>query len=240
MRAVVVLPTYQEAANLPRLVAALLALEPPLDVLVVDDASPDGTADLAEAIAAEEPRMHVMRRGGPRGYAGSCVDGLSWALEHGRDVAVTMDADLSHDPAVIPELLRRAEAGADLVIGSRYVPGGGLDVPEWGPFRTAVSKAGSSYARTMIGTAVRDCTSGYRCYRRDALERVGLRRLRSGGYSFQIEILQRLTALGARIEEVPIVYVDRRAGESKISRRIVAEAFVRTTGIGVARLLGRT
>jgi dolichol-phosphate mannosyltransferase len=239
MRAVMVVPTYQEAANLPTLAEGLLAVQPPIDMLVVDDASPDGTADLADAIAAKDPRVHVMRRGGPKGYSGSCVDGLLWALDRGYDLALLMDADLSHDPAVIPSMLARIDAGADVVIGSRYVDGGGLEAPEWGPVRLAVSKLGSAYARAMIGTPVRDCTSGDRCYRTSVLERVDLRSLRSDGYSFQIEVLRCLTRLGARIEEVPITYVDRRAGESKISRAIVAEALVRTTGIGVARLLGR-
>jgi dolichol-phosphate mannosyltransferase len=239
MRAVMVVPTYNEAANLPTLAEGLLAVQPPLDVLVVDDASPDGTADIAEKIGAEDPRMHVMRRGGPRGYSGSCVDGLVWAVEGGYDLALLMDADLSHDPAVIPSMLARIDAGADVVIGSRYIEGGGLDAPEWGPFRLAVSKLGSGYARAMIGTHVRDCTSGYRCYRTATLKQIGLRTLRSEGYSFQIEILQRLTNLGTRIEEVPITYVDRRAGESKISRVIVAEALMRTTGIGLSRVLGR-
>ncbi len=239
MRAVMVLPTYDEAANLPTLVERVLAVEPPVDVLVVDDSSPDGTADLADAIAARESRVHVMRRPGPRGYGGSCVDGLVWAVEHGYDPVMLMDADLSHDPAAIPAMLERVEDGADVVIGSRYVEGGGLEVPEWGAVRRAVSRFGSLYARAMIGTGVHDCTSGYRCYRRDVLERAGLRGMRSDGYSFVIELLERITRLGARVEEVPIVYVDRQAGESKISRGIIAEAFVRTTTIGLSRLLGR-
>ncbi len=238
-RAVMVVPTYDEAENLSVLAERLLALVPPIDVLVVDDASPDGTADLAEEIARREPRMHVVRRKGPRGYGGSCVDGLAWAVGNGYGLAMLMDADLSHDPAVIPAMLERIDAGADVVIGSRYVAGGGLEVPEWGPVRTAVSRLGSAYARAMIGTHVRDCTSGFRCYRREILERVGLHDLRSDGYSFQIEMLDRLTRLGAAVEEVPIVYVDRRAGVSKISRRIIAEALARTTAIGLSRVLGR-
>lgn len=239
MRAAMVLPTYDEAENVGPLLDALLALEPAIDVLVVDDASPDGTADIAEARGRQDPRVHVMRRGGPRGYSGSCVDGLLWAVAAGYDVAMVMDADLSHDPAAVPSMLARIESGADVVIGSRYVEGGGLQAPDWGPVRTAVSRMGSAYAHVMLGTPVLDCTSGYRAYRREVLERADLPSLRSDGYSFCIELLDRLTRLGARIEEVPITYVDRRAGESKISRAIVAEALVRTTGLGLRRLFGR-
>jgi glycosyltransferase involved in cell wall biosynthesis len=237
-RVVAIAPTYNEAANLPTLAEKLLALDPSIDVLIVDDASPDGTGELAEAIREHDPRLNVIHRTGPRGYSASCVDGLSWALENGYDIAVTMDADLSHDPDVIPSMLRAAEAGADVVVGSRYVPGGGL-VVEWGPTRTAVSKLGSAYARRMIGTKVRDCTSGFRCYKRAVLEKVPLREMRSDGYSFCIEMLANVTKAGAHVEEVPITYVDRRAGVSKISRSIVVEALLRSTGIGLARMLGR-
>jgi dolichol-phosphate mannosyltransferase len=239
MRAIVVIPTYYEAENIRELSERLLALEPSVDVLIVDDGSPDGTADIACEIAARDPRMHVMRRQGPRGYSGSCIDGLMWALENGYEATLTMDADLSHDPAHIPSMLERLAAGADLVIGSRYVEGGRLDVPDWGPIRRAVSMSGSAYARLMVGSPVRDCTSGYRCYRAEMLRRVRLRDIRSEGYSFIIEVLYRLTLLGARIEELPITYVDRRAGVSKISRGIVLEALRRTTALGFDRLLGR-
>lgn len=239
MRPLVVLPTYDEAENLPELAARLLGTVPALDVLVVDDASPDGTAAIAEEIGSRDARMHVMRRPGPRGYGRSVADGLSWGIGSGFDPLVTMDADLSHDPSAVTGLLAGWRQGADVVVGSRYVAGGGLDAPNWGPVRLAVSRLGSWYARRMLGTKVRDCTSGFRCYRSSALERVDLAALRSEGYGFLIELLHRLTAEGARVEEVPITYVDRRAGRSKISRAIVLEALVRTTGIGVARLAAR-
>lgn len=236
-RACVVVPTYNEAANISALIERLLALEPAVDVLVVDDHSPDGTGRIAGGIAAREARVTVIDRQGERGYARASVEGLTRALEGGYDLVCTMDADLSHDPDVVPALVRRAEAGADLVIGSRYVDGGAL-VVDWGPVRRAVSKTGSAYARFMLGVPVQDCTSGFRCYRREALERVPLASLRSDGYCFLIEMLAELHAVGAAFAEVPISYVDRQHGESKISKRIIIEALYRTTALGFARLAG--
>lgn len=237
-RAIVVVPTYNEAENVPVLVERLLDLEPPLDVLIVDDGSPDGTGSLADGIAAGQPRLHVLHRTGPRGYARASVDGLTWALEQGPDLVCTMDADLSHDPSSLPGLVAAIETGADLAIGSRYVPGGEL-VVDWGAARRAVSRTGSRYARLMTGTSARDCTSGFRCYRADMLRGVDLRALRSDGYSFLIEMLALLGARGARIAEVPIRYVDRRHGSSKISKTIIVEAFLVTTRLGLRRLIGR-
>ena len=238
MRYVVVVPTYNESKNLTPLAERLAALDPRPDVLVVDDASPDGTGDLADGIAARDPSFHVLHRTGPRGYAASSVDGLEWALAQGYDLVCSMDADLSHDPASLPGMLEAASGGADLVIGSRYVDGGALEV-EWGPIRKAVSRAGSAYARTMLGVRVMDCTSGFRCYTPEALRAVDLRGLRSDGYCFLIEVLDRIRRAGLKVTEVPIRYVDRQMGVSKISRRIVLEALGRTTGLGVRRLVGR-
>lgn len=238
MRAVVVVPTYNESENLPLLAERLLAIEPALDVLVVDDSSPDGTGDLADAVAVHEPRFHVMHRPGPRGYSPSCVDGLTWALEQGYELVLTMDADLSHDPDVIPSLIAAADAGADVVIGSRYVEGGGL-VADWSPGRFAVSRWGSAYARRMIGSDVRDCTSGFRCYRAPVLARIPLRSIRAEGYAFCIELLAALVSERAVITEAPITYVDRQHGRSKISRAIVLEALWRTTLLGTERLFRR-
>jgi dolichol-phosphate mannosyltransferase len=163
-RTVVVIPTYNEAENLPVLVERLGVEAPDVDILCVDDASPDGTGFVADRIAAESSRFHVLHRAGARGYARASRDGLSWALDRGYDLVCTMDADLSHDPATLPALLAASDPGADLVIGSRYVPGGEI-VVDWGPVRWAVSRMGSAYARTMIGCPVNDCTSGFRCYR---------------------------------------------------------------------------
>lgn len=238
MRYLVVVPTYNEAGNVPDLLARLDAISPRPDVLVVDDASPDGTAGIAESVAEHDDAVHVLRREGPRGYARASLDGLAWALQRGYDLVCTMDADLSHDPASLPSLLDAAESGADVVIGSRYVDGGGLDV-EWGPTRRALSRMGSAYARTMLGLPVRDCTSGFRCYRSEALRAIDLRSVSCEGYCFLIEVLDRLHRAGMRVEEVPIRYVDRLAGDSKISRRIILEAFARTTALGIRRIAGR-
>lgn len=234
-RITVVVPTYNEAGNVAVLVERLLELEPAVEVLIVDDHSPDGTGDIAAGMAEREPRLRVIDRDGPRGYARASVEGLTQALGLGSDLICTMDADLSHDPARLPALIERAEQGADVVIGSRYVDGGEL-VVDWGPVRRAVSKTGSAYARLMLGASVRDCTSGFRCYRRAALERVPLQELRSDGYCFLIELLALLLDGGAEVAEVPIAYVDRRHGTSKISRSIVLEALWRTTVLGLRRI----
>ncbi len=245
MRACIIVPTYNEAANLPELSERLLSLPDSVDVLIVDDASPDGTGQLADEIAASNERFHVLHRTGPRGYAPASREGLGWALGRDFDVVCTMDADLSHKPETVPLLLRRLVGGsektaedapADLVIGSRYVSGGELRV-DWGPVRRAVSRLGSRYARAMTGAGVNDCTSGFRCYRASVLQGIDLGSIKSEGYSFLIEMLAMLRDSGARIVEVPIVYVDRQRGSSKISRTIILEALVRTTGIGLRRLL---
>lgn len=235
---VVVVPTYNEVENLRPLTEQLLALPVGVDVLCVDDASPDGTGQLADEIATAESRFHVVHRTHDRGYAASSREGLGWALERGYNFICTMDGDLSHDPAVLPGMLARGDAGADLVIGSRYVAGGGLEV-DWNPIRRAVSEMGSAYARLMIGTPVRDCTSGYRCYRASALSRVDSAEVRSEGYSFLIEMLAALAQTGARVEEFPITYVDRLRGESKISKSIIFEALLETTRLGLRRMVGR-
>ncbi|WP_295387195.1 polyprenol monophosphomannose synthase [uncultured Thiodictyon sp.] len=235
---IVIVPTYNEADNLPVLAQRLLALDPPLAVLIVDDASPDGTGARADAIAAREPRLRVLHRTGPRGYAAACREGLRLALDGGYARICTMDADLSHDPAALPELIQAVAAGADLAIGSRYVEGGEILV-DWGPVRRAVSRSGSAYARAMTGAPVHDCTSGFRCYRAAALAQVPLARMHSDGYSFLIEVLAAFARAEARIIEVPIRYVDRRAGASKISRRIIVEAFGITSWLGLRRLLKR-
>jgi len=232
-----VVPTYQEAENLPVLAARLLAIEPPLHVLCVDDASPDGTGAIADELAVSSDRFHVIHRTGPRGYSAACKEGLAWCVEQGFDLIGTMDSDLSHDPERIPALVAAVEAGADLAIGSRYIDGGEL-VVDWGPVRRAVSQTGSAYGRMMVGTATRDCTSGFRLYRKAALAAVPFAEIRSEGYSFLIEMLAYLTDTGKRVVEIPITYIDRKAGASKISRSIIVEAFVLTTGLGFSRVFG--
>jgi len=237
MRTVVMTPTYNEADNIEQLASLLLALEPALEVVVVDDGSPDGTGDIADKIAATEPRFHVVHRTGKRGYAAASREGLAWCLAQGFECIASMDADLSHDPASLTAMRAAIDAGADVAIGSRYCEGG-QSLVDWGPVRRAVSQMGSAYARIMVGTPVRDCTSGYRCYRAEMLTRVPFDRIGSEGYSFLIELLAGLTDAGARIVEVPITYTDRRAGQSKISRAIVLEALWRTTLLGLTGITG--
>lgn len=230
----VIVPTYNEAGNIADLASRLLALEPAIKVVIVDDDSPDGTGEAAERIAEESDRFHVIHRAGPRGYAAASREGMLWALERDYDLVCTMDADLSHDPEVLPRMAARARSGAGVVIGSRYTEGGELDV-RWGPLRRALSRCGSAYARWALGSRVRDCTSGFRCYRREALERVDLGSLRSEGYTFLVELLAALLDSGATVAEEPITYVDRHSGRSKISRAIVLEALIRTTALALRR-----
>lgn len=237
MRTIVVVPTYNEAENLLHLAELLLALEPQVHVLCVDDGSPDGTGDIADKIVAANERFHVIHRTGKRGYSVSSKEGMAWGLARGFEIVATMDADLSHDPNVLPQLIAAVEGGADLAIGSRYTPGGQVLV-DWGPFRRAVSRAGSAYARIMVGTPTRDCTSGFRCYRASKLSLISLPAIRSEGYSFLIELLAGLRDQGARIVELPITYVDRCHGTSKISKSIILEALGRTSVVGLARLTG--
>jgi len=237
-RVIVVVPTYNEADNVRKLADRVLAAFPGIELLIVDDNSPDGTGDLADEIAAQEPRFRVMHRTKNRGYAPSSREGLTWCRERGYDFAVTMDGDLSHDPARIPALVECARTGAALVVGSRYIPGGAVEA-DWGPIRRAVSEMGSRYARAMIGTQVRDCTSGYRCYSAEALRTLRFDELHSDGYAFLIEVLAQLAGAGMEVTEVPITYIDRQHGASKISRSIILEALAETTGIGLRRLLRR-
>jgi dolichol-phosphate mannosyltransferase len=237
-RVIVVVPTYNEADNVRPLADAVLGTLPGIELLIVDDDSPDGTGAIGDEIAAAEPRFRIIHRTQNRGYAPSSREGLAWCRDNGYDFVITMDGDLSHDPARIPALLERAVAGADLVVGSRYTEGGAVEA-DWGPIRRAVSEMGSRYARAMIGTKVRDCTSGYRCYSAAALESLRLEELRSEGYAFLIEVLAQLSRSGAVIEEVPITYIDRQHGASKISKSIVLEALLETTGLGIRRIAGR-
>ncbi len=220
-RAVVCLPTYDEAENVGPIVAAILAAAPEVDVLVVDDASPDGTGELADAIAAREPRVKVLHRAGKEGLGKAYLAAFAWALERGYERVLEMDADFSHHPRYLPALLAKAE-DADLVLGSRYVPGGGT--VNWGLGRRLLSRGGSLYARTILGVRVRDLTGGFKCFRREVLQAIDLGSVECSGYAFQIELTWRAVRRGFRVAEVPIVFEDRRVGQSKMSRRIVLEA----------------
>lgn len=221
-RVLIITPTYNERENLDVFLERVFAVRAEVDVLVVDDNSPDGTGRRADEIAARDGRVHVMHRPGKMGLGSAYLQGFAWALERGYDVVFEMDTDLSHDPKYIPDFLAALDAGADIVIGSRNIPGGGVE--GWGLGRHVMSKGGSVYSRTILGIGVRDLTSGYKCFTRRALETIDLKSVRSNGYSFQIELTYRGIHRGLKVAEVPILFVDRRAGRSKMSRSIFAEA----------------
>jgi dolichol-phosphate mannosyltransferase len=220
--ALVIIPTYNERENIKPLCEQVLAQLPVCDILIVDDGSPDGTGALCDELHAREPRIRVLHRSGKLGLGTAYIAGFRYALEHGYEYIFEMDADFSHDPAYLPSLLAAAKEGADVVIGSRRIPGGGTE--NWGAIRQLVSSGGSLYARTILGLPVRDLTSGFKCFRRRVLETIDLDAVRSNGYSFQIEVTYRASQAGFRIAEVPIVFVDRRVGQSKMSGTIFAEA----------------
>jgi dolichol-phosphate mannosyltransferase len=220
--ALIVVPTYNERDNVEEVVDRFLAAAPEAELLFVDDNSPDGTGELLDQLAAASPRVHVLHRAGKLGLGTAYLDGFRWGLARGFEYLLEMDADFSHDPTYLPELLRLAREGADVVVGSRYVAGGGTE--NWGVGRKLISRGGSLYARTVLGVKVRDLTSGFICWRRRALETIDLDAIRSNGYSFQIEMKYRALKAGLRVVETPIVFVDRRVGQSKMSRAIFVEA----------------
>src|SRR5687767_2847328 len=225
MATLVVLPTYNEVENMPVVLPRIREAAPDAHVLVVDDGSPDGTADKADALAAELGSVEVLRRAGARGLGPAYADGFRWGLDHGFDVLVGMDADLSHDPAVLPQLVAPViEGRADMAIGSRYVPGGAI--PHWPAHRRALSRWGNRYATAALGLPVSDATSGYRAFSAEFLRGIDTSRFRAGGYGFLIELVYRVKRAGGRIAETPIVFVDRERGESKMNGRIIAEAMV--------------
>ena len=221
-KTLIVTPTYNEQDNLPLFVAAVRAAAPDADLMIVDDASPDGTGELADDLASKDEHLHVIHRPGKLGLGTAYVDAFRWGLSHGYEWFFEMDADLSHDAKYLGAFFHALERGADVVIGSRNIPGGGVD--GWGLGRHVISKGGSLYSRTILGLDVHDLTSGYKAFSRRALETIDLQRVRSNGYSFQIETTYRAHLKGLKVVEVPIVFVDRRVGQSKMSRRIFAEA----------------
>jgi len=238
----VVLPTYNEAGNLEPIVAAILERLPGATLLVVDDNSPDGTGTIADALAARDALVRVLHRPAKQGLGRAYIDGFRIALDGGAERVVQMDADGSHDPAILPALLgplgpAGTGGAADLVIGSRYVPGGG--VRDWGIFRRLVSRGGSLFARTVLWLPAHDLTGGFKAWRRETLTGIPWRGVHSGGYVFQIETTFLAHRLGARITEVPIVFTDRRVGVSKMSRRIIGEALVVVLTLRWDELRGR-
>ncbi|MBE3560944.1 MAG: polyprenol monophosphomannose synthase [Ktedonobacteraceae bacterium] len=223
MKTLIIVPTYNERENLRPLLEAIFSYTPQTDVLIVDDHSPDGTGELADQIRAEDRRVHVMHRAGKQGLGTAYIAGFKYAIEHNYDAAFEMDADFSHDPRYLPVFLKEIEH-ADLVIGSRYIRGG--DTPNWSPLRRFISGGGNIFARFMLGIPVHDCTAGFRCYRRQVLENIELDEIETQGYGFQVEMTYRVLRRGYKIVETPIVFMDRRVGKSKMSRKIFLEAFI--------------
>lgn len=236
-RTIVVVPTYNEAENLPLLVPEVLARDDGIEVLVVDDASPDGTGKLADDLAAQHAgRVHVLHRSGARGLGIAYREGLRRALDLGADNVVQMDADFSHPPATVSEMLREIE-DHDVVIGSRYLKG--ITVVNWPIERILISWFGNLYARKVAGLRISDATGGFRCIRRDLLEQIGFEKIRSDGYAFQIELNHRFQRFGAREKEIPFFFLDRERGESKLNLSIAVEALWICVWLRIAGLLGR-
>jgi len=232
-----VLPTFNEAGNLEPLVRdALTNLPPDARILIVDDNSPDGTGEIADRLAAELP-VEVLHRRGKEGLASAYIAGFEYVLEHGAELVLQMDADFSHDPRDLRRLVAASER-ADLVLGSRYVPGGG--VTDWGQIRRAISRGGSAYARLTLGIDVQDLTGGFKCFHRRVLEAIDLDQISSQGYAFQVETTYRALQAGFKVLEIPIVFRDRRVGESKMSRAIVLEAAWRVPLLRRAGRISRT
>lgn len=229
-RIVVIIPTYDERDNLGSILARVRAAVPEADVLVVDDGSPDGTGELADTLAAQDASISVLHRGGKAGLGAAYVAGFGWAREAGFDVVVEMDADGSHAPEELPRLLTALRT-ADVVLGSRWVPGGA--VRNWPRSRRLLSRGGNTYTRVMLGLPLRDATGGFRAYRREVLDALPLDDVHSQGYCFQVDLVWQAWQLGYRVIEVPITFVERASGSSKMSRAIVAEALWRVTWWGL-------
>jgi dolichol-phosphate mannosyltransferase len=236
-RALVIVPTYNERENIARLIDRVLAQDPRLEILVVDDGSPDGTAEIVEEIIAGNRRVHIMRRARKMGLGTAYVAGFRWALQNGYDFVFEMDADFSHDPSHLPDFLRAIEA-SDLVIGSRYREGK-VTIVNWPISRLLLSYFANVYARFVTGLPVWDTTAGFKCFRRSVLEAIDLSKVVSNGYGFQIEMHFRVWKKGFRIIEIPIVFVDRTEGQSKMSKAIVREAFLMVWRLRWWALTGR-
>jgi dolichol-phosphate mannosyltransferase len=229
-RVLVIVPTYNERENLERILVRLHASVPSAHALVVDDGSPDGTGELAEALSAVDPRVHVLRRTAKKGLGGAYIAGFRWARRHGYDVLVEMDADGSHAPEQLPDLLAALES-ADLVLGSRYVPGG--EVTDWPVHRLLLSRMGNRYTRWALRLPLTDATGGYRAARAELIDRLPFDDVASQGYCFQVDWAWRAVRAGARVREVPITFTERAFGRSKMSGSIVREALVRVTVWGL-------
>lgn len=223
MRAIIAIPTYNERDNIVNLMQDIQRAAPSVEILIIDDNSPDGTGQIADDLAANNGSIHVLHRPGKLGLGTAYVAGFRYAIEQGYDLVFEMDADFSHNPTYLPQFLALAE-NADLVIGSRYIKGGGT--PNWAPLRKFISGGGNWFARAVLGIPVHDCTGGYRCYRTTALRTLNLGAIRAQGYAFQVEMAYNFWKSGFRIRELPIIFEDRRVGKSKMSRKIFIEAFL--------------
>ncbi|MEU2158223.1 MULTISPECIES: polyprenol monophosphomannose synthase [unclassified Streptomyces] len=239
-KALVIIPTYNEAENIEPIVSRVRAEVPDADILVADDNSPDGTGKIADELSGEDAQVHVLHRKGKEGLGAAYLAGFRWGIEHGYGVLVEMDADGSHQPEELPRLLT-ALKGADLVLGSRWVPGG--RIVNWPKSREFISRGGSLYSRVLLDVPIRDVTGGFRAFRKETLEGLGLDDVASAGYCFQVDLARRAVAAGFHVVEVPITFVERERGDSKMSKDILVEALWRVTAWGVSarasRLLGR-
>lgn len=236
LKACIIIPTYNERDNLRKLTEQTLQQDPSLHLLIVDDNSPDGTGQLADTLATENSRITVLHRPAKLGLGSAYRDGFRKAMAQGAELLIEMDADFSHDPSVLPQFLEQIK-DHDLVIGSRYL--NGISVVNWPLRRLMLSYFANWYTRKITGLTIRDCTSGFKCFRRSLIERIDLDRIRSDGYSFQIEMHFRSAELGARICEVPIIFIDRRAGQSKMSKKIVREAVLMVWKLKLGSLFRR-
>lgn len=236
MKAVVVVPTYNERDNIERLAGEILSRDDDIHILIVDDSSPDGTGELADRMAAGNGRIHVLHRSGKLGLGSAYREGFRIALDMGADYIVEMDADFSHDPAVLPRFFEKMH-DYDLVIGSRYL--NGVSVVNWPLRRLMLSYFASVYTRLITGLKISDCTSGFKCFSRRVIEAIDLNRIKSDGYSFQIEMNYRCVEKGFRVGEVPIIFIDRHAGSSKMSKKIVREAVLMVWKLKLGSVLGK-
>jgi len=225
-RALIIIPTFNEAENLKAIVTDILALKAGFEILIIDDNSPDGTGEIADHLTETLPGIHALHRPGKMGLGTAYIKGFEWAVEHGYDYVFEMDCDFSHHPRYLPTFMTEI-ASADLVIGSRYIPGG--DTPNWSLLRRFISRGGNAFARLMLGLKTHDCTGGFRCYRREMLQQVPWGEIHLQGYGFQVGSVFYVENLGGRVAEFPIVFEDRRVGKSKMSYKIVLEAFIYVT-----------
>lgn len=219
----VIIPTYNERDNVIQIVPAVLSALPEADLLIVDDNSPDGTGDLAQSLFGSDPRFHLLRRTGPRGLGLSYVDSYKYALQSGYSRVVQMDADFSHHPKYLPDMVKASE-NADVVMGSRYCPGGGVE--NWPAQRKLLSKFANRYVSVITGVQVKDATAGFRCYSRRALERIHVEEVVSNGYAFQVEMTYRAAIVGMKVVEVPIIFTDRTLGQSKMTKSVIFESIL--------------